>query len=532
MPPPRTAAGAATVVLAAALLFVVGLGAYPLLHPDEGRHAEIGREMAAASGLRRLLLPTLEYQPYREKPPTFYCLLALSYAVGGVGEAAARAPSAFAAALVLLAVYRWAVPRVGVAGAVAAALVLGTTAGWLGFGRYVNLDMTLTACVTLGVLAGLAWLERPPPRPPPLAPYLAAALGTLVKGPLAAALVLGPLALAALLARPRPDWRQLGLARGLALGAAIVALLYVPLALLDPEYVRQFAATNVRRLRPGARHDAPVYYYAVWLPLLLLPWSLFAVPALRRAAHDGGQRPLLLWALFVPAVLTVARGKLATYVLSALVPLALLVGPALARAALHGPRDDERLALRLGGWATAAVLASTPIAALVIGRFYPIPLLARAVWTLVALAWAAALVAALRRNRPELAPAAVLGAMLTLVPLAVHLLAPDIARLHSDRDAARLIANAERAPVIVFAARAPSLVFYLQAPVIWTEDPLLVRDLFAADGPVFLVTGPRHFATLERTLGDGAHAWLATRRRRLYANRPAPDQAARRNGSS
>src|SRR5207244_12430546 len=84
-----------------------------------------------------------------------------------------------------------------------AGLVAATSAGWLGLARYANLDMTFTACVTLGVLAGLAWLERPPPRRPPLMPYVAAAAGTLVKGPLAVLLVAGPVGLAALARGPR-----------------------------------------------------------------------------------------------------------------------------------------------------------------------------------------------------------------------------------------------------------------------------------------------------------------------------------------
>jgi hypothetical protein len=56
--------------------------------------------------------------------------------------------------------------------------------------------------------------------------------------------------------------------------------------------------------------------------------------------------------------------------------------------------------------------------------------------------------------------------------------------------------------------------------VIWTEDTNLVRDLFARAEPVFLVTGRRHFARIESLLGERAHVWHETRRRRLYGNHP------------
>src|SRR5207253_189095 len=79
-----------------------------------------------------------------------------------------------------------------------AALVAASSAGWFALARYANLDMLFTACVTVGVLAGLAWLERPAARRPMLAPFVAAGLGTLVKGPLAGVLIGAPLVLAVL----------------------------------------------------------------------------------------------------------------------------------------------------------------------------------------------------------------------------------------------------------------------------------------------------------------------------------------------
>jgi hypothetical protein len=79
------------------------------------------------------------------------------------------------------------------------------------------------------------------------------------------------------------------------------------------------------------------------------------------------------------------------------------------------------------------------------------------------------------------------------------------------------------APVIAFAIRDPSLSFYLRAAILYTSDRDLVRDVFADPGLAFLVTSPAHFAEVEDALGDTAHVWHATCRRRLYANRPPPN---------
>jgi len=521
--PPRPAlAGAGLLALVAGGLFFQDLGRYPLWDPDEARHAEIAREMAAAHGWQRLVLPTFELAPYREKPPGHYWLVSLAYTALGVGAGAARTPGAVAAWLLVMVLYAWTLPRAGVAGALGAGLVAATSAGWLGLARYANLDMTFTACVTLGVLAGLAWLERPPPRRPPLMPYVAAAAGTLVKGPLAVLLVAGPVGLAALARRPRPAWRELGLARGIAAGGAIVALVVVPVALLDPETLRGLAATNVRRLSAASPHAAPVWYYALWLPILFLPWTLLAPMALVHAARDPDRRALVAWAAFVPLVLTLAAGKLATYVLPALPALALVVGPELARVVARHPEATRTRVLQLSGWLGVLLLGVAAAAAAVAARSYPVPALGRAAFAAAALAWALALAIALSGHRQHAVPLALLGAVLTLHPVFVRFAAPAVSALHSDHAMAQLLAEAGPAPVIAFGSQAPSLVFYLRTPVVHTEDPRLVRDLFDADAPAFVVTGRRHVAEIEALLGSRGRLWYATPRRRLYGNHPPP----------
>ena len=59
----------------------------PLLEPEEGRYAEIPRQMLAAD---RWVVPTLHGQDYLDKPPLFYWLLMGSYSLFGVHDWAAR----------------------------------------------------------------------------------------------------------------------------------------------------------------------------------------------------------------------------------------------------------------------------------------------------------------------------------------------------------------------------------------------------------------------------------------------------------
>jgi 4-amino-4-deoxy-L-arabinose transferase-like glycosyltransferase len=509
------------VALVAGALFFQGLGAYPLWDPDEARHAQVAREMAGGQGLDRLVAPTLGLRPYHEKPPGWYWLVSAAYATAGVGPAAARGVSAAAALVVVLALYAWALPRAGVAGAAGAALVLATSGWFLLLARYANLDMALTACVTVAVLSGLAWLERPPPRRPPRLPWVAAALGVLVKGPLALVLVGAPLGAAALMRRPLPRPSELGLLRGAAVLALVAGSVYLVIAVREPAYFDGLVATHHARFGEDAVHPEPFWYYLVWLPLLVLPWTPFVVPAVAEAIRDPARRPLVAWAALVPALFTLADAKLATYMLPALPPLALLVGPHLARIVRDGADALAAPWVRAGGWLGLLLLGGAAVAPAVLRGWYPVPATGIAAVAVAALLWATVLAVTLRGGRLERVPLLALGAVLTLHPLIGRLVVPGLSTVLSDAAMARCVPPGT--PVIAFAGRAYSLTFYTGAPVIDTGDPEVARDLFEAHGLVLLATGRKHYAEVEALLGPRAHVWHGTWRRRLYGNRPPPD---------
>jgi len=178
--------------------------------------------------------------------------------------------------------------------------------------------------------------------------------------------------------------------------------------------------------------------------------------------------------------------------------------------------------LRASGWLAAVLLGAAAAAAALAGRTYPVAPLGRAAFAAAALAWALALVVVLRTRRAHAVPLALLGATVTLHSVVVRFVAPAVSALHSDQATAELVASAGPAPVIAFRSQAPSLVFYLRSPVVHTEDPMLVRDLFEAPAPAFVVTGRRHVAEIEALLGPRSHLWYATPRRRLYGRLPPP----------
>ena len=90
-------------ILAAAVLFMPGLGAVHLFDWDEINYGEVAREILLTGDWLR---PQIDFQPFYEKPPLFMWMQALCMWIMGVGEYAARFPNAICGIITLLVLYR------------------------------------------------------------------------------------------------------------------------------------------------------------------------------------------------------------------------------------------------------------------------------------------------------------------------------------------------------------------------------------------------------------------------------------------
>src|SRR5581483_10473322 len=188
----------ALIVLAAAFVCGPRLWAKTLWSPDEARYAEASREMRASGDF---LVPRVYGEPETSYPPLYYWLVALfSLPAGRVTAAAATLPS-FAAGLgVALLTYATGRLLWDRRSALLSALILISTAGFVGPAILCRADMTM-AFFELGALfLFLRWYrDRESARFPP-AFYVSLAAATLAKGP-QALLVVGGIVLAFLAAR-------------------------------------------------------------------------------------------------------------------------------------------------------------------------------------------------------------------------------------------------------------------------------------------------------------------------------------------
>ena len=341
----------AWVVLLAAVcaVYFYGLGAVPLLGPDEPRYAEVARGMYERGDW---VTPMLGGHNWFEKPALLYWLMIVAYHVFGVSEFAARVGSALAGVLTVLLV-GWAARRAefesgeGLRGlGITCAAVTASTLGLVAFARAASFDNILTATVTGALVcfyrAEVERFERGR-RPWLVGFYACVGASLLAKGLVGIVIPVGVVAVYFILRRRWPGLLRLGLLWGSALALLVAATWYVPVIMqhgrvfIDEFFVQHHLA---RYLSNKYRHPQPFYFYLPVTLLLALPWTLFLFGGVAGAgqtnprAEDaaGKLRVLALAWLIVPVLFFSASGsKLPGYVLPAIPGAALLAGDCVHR---------------------------------------------------------------------------------------------------------------------------------------------------------------------------------------------------------
>jgi 4-amino-4-deoxy-L-arabinose transferase-like glycosyltransferase len=349
-------------VCTAVFLFVAGawfgsLELRGLFVPDEGRYAEIPREMLASGDW---VTPRLTDLKYFEKPPFQYWLTALSFQLFGVDEWTARLPAALAGFLAMLMIgytgYRLWNARTGL---LAATVLAGSWAYFLA-AQYLTLDMMLTSCLTSSLCCFLlAQKESSPSRAKAWmsGAWAAAALAVLSKGLVSVVLPGITLLMYVLIRRNGAILRRINFVFGVALFGLITMPWFVAVQLRNPEFFHFFFIhEHIERFSAAGHHRPGAWWY--YIPIIvvgLLPWT----PAIIKETLNSrkgdrnstsGFSPELfcaLWAIAVVLFFSASQSKLPAYILPALPAIALLFAE---RIHTRGGRS-----LNWSAWGTALI---------------------------------------------------------------------------------------------------------------------------------------------------------------------------------
>ncbi len=336
--------------LAFLLFYLAPLMSHGMWIPDETRYAQIGQEMLLRG---HWAAPHFMELRYFEKPIAGYWMIAIGQAIFGDNFFGVRFASALSTGLSVLLVYLlagrlWNDPRKSFASA-ALFMSFGLIAGQAG---YANLDPQFTFWVNLSFFA--LWLAiDSQTRKARLLSW--AALGFacgwsfMTKGFLA-------LLLPVLIALPYMIWQKrfrelVGYGLVAVLVAALVSLPWViAVHLQEPDYWRFFFwHEHIQRFAGNnAQHAQPWWFYLPLLVVACLPWSVLLVPTFKQAWQEkrlAGSGFLWLWFVLPLVFFSLSKGKLPTYIMPCLLPLALMMGNAVIDRVAHG----EGRALRLNG---------------------------------------------------------------------------------------------------------------------------------------------------------------------------------------
>lgn len=337
-------------VLAFIGFYLLPLGTHGLWIPDETRYAQIGQQILIDGNW---VTPHFMDLRYFEKPIAGYWMIAIGQAIFGENLFGVRIASAIATGLSVLLTYvvarrLWSDPRKSFACALVY-MTFGLIAGQAG---YSNLDPQFTLWVNMSLVALWFAVDSTTPRQRLLswaALGFACGMGFMTKGFLA-------LLLPVLIALPYMIWQKrfvelvkYGLVAMLV--AAIVSLPWVlAVHAQEPDYWRFFFwHEHIRRFAgEDAQHGRPWWFYLPLMVVSSLPWAALMPVAFKDAwknKHHARVVFVLLWLLLPLGLFSLSKGKLPTYIMPCLLPLALLLGHALIQRVEQG----QTAALRFNG---------------------------------------------------------------------------------------------------------------------------------------------------------------------------------------
>jgi len=338
-----------------AIIWFALLGYRNLIEPDEGRYAEIPREMVASGDW---ITPRLDGFKYFEKPALQYWATAVSYKLFGESNTTARL---------------W-VALIGFLGAVwtgfVGARLFGLKVGQAAFilvvsslmyvvaGHYLTLDMSVSVFMAMSIgsfaLAQTRREDLKSNRNWMLAGWASLALAVLSKGLIGIVLPGAAVVFYSLWQRDWKLWKHLHLVKGILLFLIITVPWFVVVSLRNPEFAHFFFIhEHWERYTTTVSHKLGPWYY--FIPVFMVGMSPWLVSSLRalfspdfswRVSKEKEFNPLrFFWSyiVFIFVFFSLGDSKLQLYILPIVPFVALLAAHKIV--STHSLKGEKWLSL-------------------------------------------------------------------------------------------------------------------------------------------------------------------------------------------
>lgn len=315
-----------------------------LVRPDEGRYAEIAREMALSGDY---VTPRLNGLKYFEKPPLQYWATATALSTFGESDFASRWWPAATGLLGLAFVWFAARALIGRDAATVATAMLGAMVYYFLISHINTLDMGLTAFMTLTMVGmlrgfGIAGQSKVATRAWMVAAWAGAALAFLSKGLIGIVLPGAVFVIYLLISRQWSLLKRLEWMWGPLVFLAIAAPWPLLVQSRNPEWANFFFIYEHFGRFSSEEHDrtGALLYFVPIVIVGLLPWTASVGALFRRSnwqtLKEAYSRATLnvplfvtIWCVFIFAFFSISKSKLPSYVLPITPAAALLLAPVL-----------------------------------------------------------------------------------------------------------------------------------------------------------------------------------------------------------
>jgi 4-amino-4-deoxy-L-arabinose transferase-like glycosyltransferase len=382
-------------LLAVAIIWFGNLEYRKLVKPDEGRYAEIPREMVMTGDWTT---PRLNELKYFEKPPLQYWATAVAYEVFGEHQWTSRLWAALTGFAGILLAWFVGTRLFGRQAGIYAALLLGSSILYAAMSHINTLDMGVTFFISLGIFSLLLAQKEElvsQRRNWMLLAWAALALAVLSKGLMGVVLPGAALFLYSVFNRDITIWKRMHWISGLLVFLLIAVPWFVLVIKANPEFFQRFFIYEHFQRFTSKVHGRfqPWYYFVPVLVLGMLPWTVLMFDTLLRTWKSGArvvkafspERFLLVWVVFVYLFFSISDSKLPSYLLPMFPALALLMGKQIAE------MKSRRLfwltvpmlvvvAILLGLAPFTAKTADTPLQIQMYGNYAVWLVIAAAIW--------------------------------------------------------------------------------------------------------------------------------------------------------
>lgn len=319
------------ITLLVTLFFGAFLGSRPLTVPDEGRYAEIPREMIQDHDY---LTPHINGIKYFEKPPLFYWLQAFNIKIFGENLWSVRFGTVMMGLLGCLMTYFAGKELYSRRAGLIACGILATSTLYYGLSRFITLDIMLSVWLT-GCLFSFLLGHKKQNNYYFWAMYAFAALATLTKGFIG---VIIPGAVIFLWLLFTNGWKNLlkyQIVTGAFIFLAIAAPWHILVQLKHPEFFKFYILDQqiLRYFTQIADRDQAVWFLPAILFAGFFPWSIFLIGAIanhiKTLRNNFKQHSelllLILWPIVVFAFFWPSQSQLSPYLLPMFPPMSLLL---------------------------------------------------------------------------------------------------------------------------------------------------------------------------------------------------------------